>query len=157
MFGCAAFLLLRTLLGITLSPECGVPAVEGDPVGPLVVKHIGEAAISCGRLWCRSSHEIKPSDQQIAALQACMARAYREQRSFFFSIEEQGVDSYVATGLMRRGSGQLQRFWFDSRPSPTPGSPASLVVADCPAPTAPERIDPFLDCTRGIRRSPTRR
>jgi hypothetical protein len=157
MFTYAAFLLIGTLLGITPAPQCGVPALEGDPVRPLVVKHIGKDAISCGRLWCQSSNKIRPSDRQVAELQDCMATAYRQHRSFFFSIEEQGVDSYVSSGLMRRGFGQLQRFWFDSSPSPTPGHPASFVVADCPTPAAPERIDPFLDCTRGIRRSPTRR
>jgi hypothetical protein len=157
MFGCVALCLIGTVLGLTLSPQCGTPVLEGNAVERLVAQHIGEPPNSCGRLWCRSRHEIKPSDGQIAEIQACMARAYREKRSFFFSIEEHGVDSYVSTGLMRRGSGRLKRFWFDSNPSPTPGHPASFVVAECPAPAGPGPIDPFVDCTRGVGRSPTRR
>lgn len=156
MFACAASYVTSALLALTLSPQCGVPRLEADPAPP-VLKHVGDGAVSCGRLWCRSSHGVGPTDEQVAKLQLCMGRAYRETRSFFFSIEDDGVDSYVATGLMRRGSGPLQRFWFDSNPSPTPGVPGSFVVADCPAPVNPERIDPFLDCTRGIKRSPTRR
>ena len=147
MLTCIAVYFMGTFLAPALLPQCGTPR-PGDPVGPLVLNHLGDQAVSCGRLWCRSSHELNPSDDQVAKLQRCMATAYREKRSFFFSIEEDGVDSYVATGLMRRGSGPLQRFWFDSSPSPIPGGPAILVVADCPAPANPERIDPFVDCTK---------
>jgi hypothetical protein len=156
MFACGAAFLTRALLAMALSPQCGVPVLEGNPVGPLVRKHIGKEAASCGRLWCRSDYEIKPSSGQVAQLQACMAEAYRHQRSFFFSIEEDGMDSYVATGLMRRESGPLQRFWYNSHPSPTPGYPARFVIADCPMPVNPKRIDPLVDCTRGIKRSTTR-
>ena len=154
MLADVASLLLTATVGLAMPPQCGVPPLEGNPVGPLVVEHLGGAAISCGRLWCQPSLRIEAGPDQIAELRACAARAYREGRSFFFSIEEHGGDAYVATGLMRRGSGPLQRFWFDSNPSPTKGRGPHLVVADCPPPPSPDRIDPLVDCSRGTRTPP---
>jgi hypothetical protein len=154
MLASAASWLLTAAMGLAAPAQCGVPGSDGNPVGARVVDHLGGAAISCGRLWCQPSRRIEPGPDQIAELRACVEQAYRAGRSFYFSIEQHGADAYVATGLMRRGSGPLQRFWFDSNPSPTGGRGSHFVVAECPSPDAPGRVDPFVECPRGTRSPP---
>jgi hypothetical protein len=139
--------ILRALPATAALQEGTAP--RPDRVGKLVQEHLGDGATVCGRFKYLFIRGSKPTRAETASLRSCMADAYAQGRSFFFSIEGSGVDSYVATGLMRAGSRRLERFWYDSAPCGTPMDPACperFRVAACPEPARPDLIDPFLEC-----------
>jgi hypothetical protein len=141
---------LTTLLAVTHVLSGSAPQASDVPrrdrVAELVTGQLGDAPTACARFKYRFIRGKKPTKQEVAALQSCMAKAYDAGESFYFSIEGSGVDSYVATGLMRAGSGTLQRFWYDSAPCGGPGCPERFHFATCASPPKPGRIDPWMEC-----------
>jgi hypothetical protein len=136
-------------LSALAGPEAGRP----DHVAANVLRYLGPDAVVCGRFKYQFLRGSKPSPAEIRLLQTCMATAFQEKRTFYFSIEGSGVDSYVASGLMRSRSGELERFWYDSG---DPGGPQIFRVGPCPTPPDVEHIDPFMACSRERASSPTR-
>jgi hypothetical protein len=120
------------------------------------VTHLGEPASACARFRYQFIRGSKPTPSEIGRLQECMARAFVDDRAFYFSIEGTGVDSYVATGLMRTRSGPLQRFWYDGSHLGVPGYGETFQFATCDAPVNVDRIDPFQACSKESRSSPTK-
>jgi hypothetical protein len=127
-----------------------------DRVGVLVTTHLGGSVTACARFRYQFIRGSTPTALELEALQTCMASAFEGDRVFYFSIEGTAVDSYVATGLMRTRSGQLQRFWYDSAPCGGPGCPERFQFAACQAPGDLARIDPFMECSKESRGSPTK-
>ena len=104
--------------------------------------------MSCGRFKYEFIHGNKPTPAEVAVLQGCMAGAIASKRSFYFSIEGSGVDSYGATGLMKIPNGALQRFSYDSSPCGGPGCAERFEVWTCPMQANTKAIDPFLECSQ---------
>jgi hypothetical protein len=116
-----------------------------------VVRQLGDSATACARFKYQFIRGSKLTKHEVASLQSCMAKAYDAGESFYFSIEGSGVDSYVATGLMRAGSGNIQRFWYDSAPCGGRGCPERFHFATCASPSKPGRIDPWIECAETMK------
>ncbi len=129
----------------TAAPQ-QVESSRPDRVDELVRKHLGEPVTACARFKYQFIRGHKPTREEVALLKSCMAQAYGEGQSFYFSIEGSGIDSYVATGLMRAGLGNLQRFWYDSAPCGGPGCTERFQSVTCATPPKPDQIDPFVEC-----------
>ena len=78
----------------------------------------------------------------------CVLDAAAQRRQSWMFVQQQGIDSWVATGLVSGADGVVQRFNYDSDPSGGGGAAATLHMTLCGAPTVTRRNGGTrLDCS----------
>ena len=112
-----------------------------DPVEDLrqhVLRYTGPEPIECGRLLLvQQERRWVAADE--AALQksvTCGATAASSKRAFWTFKQDQGIDSWVASGILGTADGVIYRFTYDSAPCGGPGCPSRISFERCDKPTA---------------------
>lgn len=109
---------------------------------------VGVSPIECGRHALRES--LTPPDRYADALSAsvrCVVDVAAQRRQSWMFVQRQGIDSWVATGLVSGADGVVQRFDYDSDPSGGSGAAATLHMTSCGAPTVTRNRDVGLACS----------
>jgi hypothetical protein len=112
-----------------------------DPVDDLrqyVLRFTGSEPLECGRhLLVQRERQWVAADE--AALQksvACGVTAASANRAFWTFKQDQGIDSWVASGILGTGDGTVYRFTYDSAPCGGPGCPSRISFERCDTPIA---------------------
>ena len=96
-----------------------------------------------------------PSDDYANALTAsvrCVTQAAEQRRPSWMFVQEQGIDSWVATGLVSGADGVVQRFDYDSDPSGGSGAASTLSLRPCAPPAVTRRNGTArLECPTDVR------
>jgi hypothetical protein len=97
---------------------------------------VGTSPIECGRHPLPES--LRPPDSYADALTAsvrCVVDAAALRRQSWMFVQQRGIDSWVATGLVSGTDGVVQQFNYDSDPSGGSGAAATIQMTTCGAPT----------------------
>lgn len=116
------------------SPEAVLEQVRG---------YLGVSPMECGR------HGVsrEPSDNYLEAVTSsvhCVTTAATARRPSWMLLQVQGIDSWVAIGLVSNREGMVLRFLYDSDPSGGSGAAPRMPLRPCDAP-AVSRRDRFID------------
>ena len=106
---------------------------------------VGVSPIECGR----HGRPNLPPDGYADALTAsvrCVLDAAAQRRPSWMFVQLQGIDSWVATGLVSGADGVVQHFFYDSDPSGGSGAAPNMRVTPCAAPTVNLKGGP-LECS----------
>jgi hypothetical protein len=101
---------------------------------------VGVSPIECGRHPLPESPT--PPDSYADALTAsvrCVVDAAALRRQSWMFVQQRGIDSWVATGLVSGADGVVQQFNYDSDPSGGSGAAATMRMTPCGAPTVSRR------------------
>ncbi|MGE0816780.1 MAG: hypothetical protein AB7O28_01560 [Vicinamibacterales bacterium] len=141
---CAAIRLLTALLASTqvagplLGPPREAPAAR---LQRLIEALTGPAPASCGHFAIERFGEPAASADDLREGLACIGDHARGRRPAWFVVELQGIDSWVANGVLVDADGRIQSYSYDSDPSGGSGAPPRLTPSPCPRPlveTTPE-------------------
>jgi hypothetical protein len=118
-----------------------VGAQRLDPVDDLrqyVLRFTGAEPIECGRhlLVQREREWVAAAETVLRESVACGERAALAQRAFWTFKQEQGIDSWVATGILGTGDGTIYRFSYDSAPCGGPSCASRISFERCAKPVA---------------------
>lgn len=112
-----------------------------DPLEDLrqqVLRYTGSEPVECGRLLLvQEERRWVAADQ--AALQksvTCGLTAASTKRAFWAFKQDQGIDSWVASGILGTTNGVIYRFSYDSAPCGGPGCPSRISFEQCDKPVA---------------------
>jgi len=105
--------------------------------------------IECGR------HPIPeratPPDNYAHALTTsvrCVTDAAAQRRPSWMLVQQRGIDSWVATGLVSDAAGVVRQFNYDGDPSGGGGAPPTLSIRPCATPMVTRRNgDVRLECS----------
>ena len=118
-------------------------AVQGpDPVAVLrshVERFIGIEPLDCGLHTLTFVDRQLPVPANEAALQksvGCGVAAAPNRQAFWTFKQEQGIDSWVAQGLVGTREGLVYRFSYDSYPCGGSGCPGRISFERCDNPEA---------------------
>ena len=110
---------------------------------------VGVSPIECGRH--RLPESLTPPDSYADALSAsvrCVVDAAALRRQSWMFVQQRGIDSWVAMGLVSGADGVVRRFDYDSDPSGGSGVAATVDMMPCGAPTVTRRNrDVRLECS----------
>ena len=130
--------------GCLASVACGMwlqAAQRPDPVEdlrPYVHRFTGPDPLECGRhLLIRHEGLWVPADE--ATLQksvVCGTAAASAKRPFWTFKQDQGIDSWIATGILGTADGTIYRFRYDSAPCGGPGCESGISFRRCDQPRA---------------------
>jgi hypothetical protein len=108
---------------------CRSPLAPERSVEAHVQEFTGAGAVNCGRLGRTAT------DSEMSAALACGLDAASRAAAFSIVREYQGIDSFVAEGLVARSGGPVFKFSFDSAPCGSPGHCSeSFTTVPCAAP-----------------------
>lgn len=130
-----------TLLTLTTLPLGLQAGQRADPIEDLrqqVLRYTGSEPIECGRLVLVQL-ERRWVEADEAALQksvACGAAAASSKRAFWTLKQDQGIDSWVANGILGTTEGIIYRFSYDSAPCGGPGCASRITFQRCDQPSA---------------------
>ena len=116
-------------------PRAGTP----EAVLARLRDRVGVSPIECGR---HARPAAPPTDSYANALAAsvrCVIDAAAQRRPSWMLVQLQGIDSWVATGLVSGADGVVERFSYDSDPSGGSGVAANLQMTPCASPTVSSR------------------
>jgi hypothetical protein len=130
---------------------CGLHGKKHGLGRYLVQVHTDEQ-MNCGSLAVLRGKGLRIEPPDLGPVSDCVSAARQKGRSFFFSVEGWGIDSYIATGLVGDAQGGLQRFWYDSSPCGGGGCRESFAVWTCPTVAPDERVNPNMYCPRREKR-----
>jgi hypothetical protein len=112
-----------------------------DPVDDLrqsVHRFAGSEPLECGRhLLIQQERRWVAADE--AALQKsveCGVSAASAKRAFWTFKQDQGIDSWVASGILGTSDGIIYRYTYDSAPCGGPGCPSRISFERCDNPVA---------------------
>ncbi|MPZ21130.1 MAG: hypothetical protein GEV06_25010 [Luteitalea sp.] len=127
-----------------------------DPVLDLrthVERLTGPEPIDCGQhRLTPAGRSLVPADEE--ALQrslSCATDAANARRPFWTFKQNQGIDSWIAQGLLGTEEGTVYRFSFDSAPCGGPGCPSRFLVEPCESPavsSGPSHVGAEFNCNR---------
>ena len=114
---------------------------SSDPVDDLlqhVERYTGSNPLECGR-HLLVQHERRWVAADEAALQKsveCGVAAVSTRRAFWTFKQNQGIDSWIASGVLGTDNGVMYRFAYDSAPCGGPGCPSRISFERCDKPMA---------------------
>ena len=124
---------------VSLSAQKPSP-YSADAVLARLKSRLGIDLIECGR------HPLPgrgaPPDSYVDALRAsvrCVTDAAAQRRPSWMFVQEQGIDSWVATGLVSGADGVVQQFDYDSDPSGGGNVASTLDMRKCSTPIVSRR------------------
>ena len=109
----------------------------------------GASPRECGRFPRRDltvRHAGATRDELEGAVR-CARQAMRDRQPFWTFVEQPGIDSWVAHGLLRTASGDVRWFEYDSDPCGGPGCKSDLSLHPCrEVAVTPEADEPDFTC-----------
>lgn len=112
-------------------------------------RFLGDGVAHCGSFHFKSFEPRHLTSEKLSTVSSCLVAARKEGKAWFFSLEGGGIDSYVASGVLGFGNGDIYRFTYDSDPCGGSGCGEAFSVALCVSPNTSEIPD--LEKTCGIR------
>ena len=112
-----------------------------DPVDDLrqyVERFTGPEPSDCGRhrLVQRERQWVAADESALQKSVICGVAAAASKRAFWTFKQDQGIDSWIASGLLGTGDGIIYRFTYDSAPCGGPGCPSRISFERCDKPVA---------------------
>ena len=122
---------LAAVLALGLAALAG-QAVESPSVDlrNRVVALTGSSPRECGLFQLRKAFEGATRNELEAAVR-CARQAVRDGQPFWTANQRQGIDSWVAHGLLRTSDGALHFFVYDSAPCGGPNCRGELSLEPC--------------------------
>ncbi len=77
---------------------------------------------------------VDTSDEALRRVIACGLEAARQHRPFWAFVQKNGIDSWVADGLLGTPEGVVEEFFYDSDPSGGSGHPSRFTTRRCGRP-----------------------
>lgn len=108
----------------------------------------GPAPASCGHFQIERFGEPAASAEGLRQAVGCIETHRRSRRPAWFVVELQGIDSWVANGLITGADGRIQSYSYDSDPSGGSGASPRLDPSPCPRPVVATTPDagPAVRC-----------
>ena len=127
---------------LTVATVAAALAAQESATAPLVdmprrvLALTGADPVDCGGYPLRREKETwqGATRDQLQAAVRCAQRAIRDGRPFWTYNQRQGIDSWIAHGLLRTSGGELRSFSYDSAPCGGPGCEPQLSVDPCREP-----------------------
>lgn len=125
-----------------------------DPEADLlkfVARFTGNSPVECGRnLVDYSQRSIRPVTRaQLQLSLNCAENALKERKPFWTFQQLQGIDSWIAEGLLGTQEGDAYRFNYDSAPCGGPGCTSRFAIERCLKPTVViDQSGPGFRCGR---------
>ncbi|MEZ5292822.1 MAG: hypothetical protein R2745_17200 [Vicinamibacterales bacterium] len=110
----------------------------------------GPAPASCGHFRIEHFGQPAASADGLREAVGCIEAHAQARTPAWFVVELQGIDSWVASGVLTGADGRIQSYSYDSDPSGGSGAPPRLAPSPCPRPvveTTPE-TGPIVRCDR---------
>jgi hypothetical protein len=112
-----------------------------DPLDDLrhyVQRFTGPEPLECGRhlLSQRERQWVAADETALQKSVECGVIAASARRAFWSFKQDQGIDSWVASGILGTAEGIIYRFTYDSAPCGGPGCPSRISFERCDKPTA---------------------
>ena len=111
----------------------------------------GASPRECGRFPRRdlTVRRAGATRSDLEAAVRCARRAMRDRQPFWTFVEQPGIDSWVAHGLLRKSDGTVHWFEYDSAPCGGPGCEPDLSLEPCAEPAVtPAGEEPDFTCRR---------
>ena len=132
------------ILACLISAACGMwlqAAQRPDPVEDLrqyIQRFTGPEPLECGRhlLIERERHWVAADEAALQKSVACGTTAALAKRPFWTFKQDQGIDSWIATGILGTVDGTMYRFSYDSAPCGGPGCSSRIAFERCDRPGA---------------------
>jgi hypothetical protein len=117
----------------------GVDPPRPDPVRELrahVERVTGPEPRDCGqhRLAYAGRSPVLISEEALRGSLSCGTTAAKTRQPFWTFTQGQGIDSWVAHGLLGTEEGTVYSFSFDNAPCGGPGCPSRFLVEPCERP-----------------------
>jgi hypothetical protein len=77
---------------------------------------------------------LQAGDEILRRVIACGREAARQRRPFWTFVTHDGIDSWLAEGLLGTPEGAIERFSYDSDPCGGGGCKSTFETAPCPRP-----------------------
>lgn len=109
----------------------------------------GTSPRECGRFPRRAvaGRRVGATRNELEGAVRCARQAMRDRQPFWTFAEQQGIDSWVAHGLLRAPDASLQFFAYDSDPCGGPGCRSDLSLFPCEKPAVtPDAADADFTC-----------
>jgi hypothetical protein len=118
-----------------------VAAQRLDPVEDLrqhVLRYTGVEPVECGRLLLvqREGRWVAADEAALQKVVTCGLTAASNMRAFWTFKQDQGIDSWVAFGILGTADGVIYRFSYDSAPCGGPGCASRITFERCDKPAA---------------------
>lgn len=96
----------------------------------------GPEPLDCGqhRLVYAGDSPVLISEEALQRSLSCGTEAAKARQPFWTFKQGQGIDSWIAHGLLGTDQGAVYRFSFDSAPCGGPGCPSRFLVEPCETP-----------------------
>lgn len=112
-----------------------------DPVEDLrqhVLRYTSVEPLECGRLLLVQQERrwVAADEGALQKSVACGLAAASSRRAFWTFKQDQGIDSWVASGILGTADGVIYRFTYDSAPCGGPGCPSRISFERCDKPIA---------------------
>ena len=117
-----------------------------DPIEDLrqsVRPFTGSEPLECGRhaLVQENRQWLAADEQALRRSVECGLTAASAKRTFWTFKQDQGIDSWIASGLLGTGDGTIHRFMYDSAPCGGPGCSSRIRFERCDKPLAATKSD----------------
>lgn len=131
---------LAACIGVCVWGAGATAGQRPDPVADLrqfVERFTGSEPLECGphllvqveRRWVADEAALQKSVE-------CGVAAAAGRRAFWTFKQDQGIDSWIASGILGTGDGVIYRFTYDSAPCGGPGCPSRISFERCDKPIA---------------------
>lgn len=102
-----------------------------DRLMRFVEQAVGPNAKSCGQFLLREFGRAPASLSELREASACIERSRLEKTPAWIVIQLQGIDSWVAYGLLATRDGGVQAFSYDGDPSGGSGAAPRFSTTPC--------------------------
>jgi hypothetical protein len=103
-----------------------------------VLRYTGADPVECGRLLLVQQERrwVAADEPTLQKAVACGLEAVASKRTFWAFKQHQGIDSWVANGILGTVDGVIYRFTYDSAPCGGPGCSSRISFERCDKPIA---------------------
>jgi hypothetical protein len=135
----AAFVAIA--IGVALEAEQRPDPVEG--LRQQVLRYTGAEPVECGRhlLVQQERRWVAADEVTLQSSVTCGLTAASGKRAFWTFKQDQGIDSWVASGILGTVDGVLYRFHYDSAPCGGPGCASRISFQRCDKPSAATNLN----------------
>ena len=123
---------------IALELNLGQRQDPADDLRQYVEQFTGSEPRECGRhlLVQRERQWVAADEGALQKSVECGVAAASTRRAFWTFKQNQGIDAWIASGLLGTGSGVIYRFSYDSAPCGGPGCQSRITFERCDKPIA---------------------